>query len=86
MTAGWQTGVEGLHSHAWADAHAMLLGYGDGSLRLFDVRKMDECVIMFHDPHVGCIGDLVFDPQRRYLLTFGHPRFSVWRVDSQRFM
>lgn len=75
----------GLNTHAWADAHAILLGYGDGSLRLFDMRKLDECVIMFHDPHVQRIGDVVFDPQRRYLLTFGNPRFSVWRFDSQRF-
>jgi hypothetical protein len=79
-----QTGTAGLNTHGWADGTTALLGYGDGSLRLFDVRQPGpgRCVVAFRDPHVDCVGDVVFDPQRKIVAVFGAPRFSVWRYQS----
>jgi len=71
-----------LYTHAWTDLHSVLLGYGDGSLRLFDIRQPDQCVITFHDPLVQQIGSIALDPQRKLMVTFGNPEFSVWHCTS----
>jgi len=72
-----------LYTHAWTDNHSCLLGFGDGSLRLFDIRQPQQCVVQFHDPLVHSIGSIVLDPQRRFFVTFGNPEFSVWRCAAQ---
>jgi len=77
-----KTNFRELYAHGWSDTHAMLLGYGDGSLCLFDIRRPAHCVCTFADPHVKMCGDIVFDPQRRFLVNFGAPGFSVWRNDA----
>ena len=71
-----------LYTHAWTDAHSVLLGYGDGSLRLFDIRQPDQCVVAFHDPLVQQIGSIALDPQRKFMVAFGNPEFSVWHCTS----
>ena len=83
-----QTLAVGLNTHGWVDGTTALLGYGDGSLRLFDVRKAapGRCVVAFRDPHVDCVGDVVFDPQRKFFVVLGSPRFSVWRYQNSRIM
>jgi hypothetical protein len=68
-----------LFTHAWTDTHSALLGFGDGSIRLFDIRQPQNCVVQFHDPLVDRIGSITLDPQRRFFVTFGNPEFSVWR-------
>jgi hypothetical protein len=79
-----QTLYNELYTHAWSDPYGLLLGYGDGTLRLFDTRKPSHCVVTFKDPHVQQCGDIAFDPQRRFFVTFGSPYFSVWRNETQR--
>mmetsp|Transcript_35096 Transcript_35096/g.88678 ORF Transcript_35096/g.88678 Transcript_35096/m.88678 type:complete len:684 (+) Transcript_35096:58-2109(+) len=77
-----KTGFSQLYSHGWSDTHGFVLGYGDGSLRLFDIRRPSHCVCTFSDPHVSMCGDIVFDPQRRFMVNFGFPGFSVWNNDT----
>ena len=76
------TDMPRLYTHGWADSNGIILGYGDGSVRFFDIRRPSHCVCTFEDPHALQIGDIVFDPQRRFFVTFGSPGFSVWRNDS----
>jgi WD40 repeat protein len=79
-----RTGVKQLYSHVWTDNYSALLGFGDGFLRLFDIRMPHECVVWFQDQKVHRIGSISLDPQRRFFVTFGNPNFSVWRCDAKR--
>jgi WD40 repeat protein len=72
----------GLYSHAWTDTNSPLLGFGDGSLRLFDIRMPQQCVVTFHDPVVSQIGSITLDPQKKFMAAFGSPGFSVWHCAS----
>ena len=47
-----RTGFKQLYSHVWTDNHSALLGFGDGFLRLFDIRMPHECVVWFQDQKV----------------------------------
>ena len=67
------------YTHVWTDMNSALLGFGDGSMRLFDIRQPQNCVVQFYDPLVTKIGSIALDPQRRFFATFGNPEFSIWR-------
>ena len=58
-------------------------GFSDGTLRLFDIRQPQQCVVQFQDPLVQSIGSIALDPQRKFFVTFGSPEFSVWRCAAQ---
>ena len=59
----------------------MLLGYGDSSVQIFDMRSK-RSTMSFNDPHLKAIGEIKFDYQTKNFAMFGIPAFSLWQFDD----
>jgi len=69
----------GLYAHAYLDPVTLLLGFGDGSLLVFDIRNMSDSLVSFRDTFASQIGDIVVDNST--FATFGEPAVSLWNYD-----
>jgi len=66
-----------LFTHDYRDAHTMLLGFGDGTLQVFDSRNRRP-LIVFSDPYQKAIGDIQFNRTTKHFAVFGIPEFTLW--------
>jgi hypothetical protein len=73
----YDSGKKELYTHAYKDSHTMLLGYGDGSVHVFDTRSK-RTLMQFHDPHQKQIGEIRFDYNTKNFAIFGTPEFTLW--------
>jgi len=73
----YDTGKRELYTHSYKDGNTMLLGFGDGSIHVFDTRNK-RTVMTFHDPHQKQIGEIKFDYGTKMFATFGHPAATLW--------
>eukprot|EP01087_Luapelamoeba_hula_P001851 TRINITY_DN11652_c0_g2_i1.p1 TRINITY_DN11652_c0_g2~~TRINITY_DN11652_c0_g2_i1.p1 ORF type:complete len:277 (+),score=11.06 TRINITY_DN11652_c0_g2_i1:119-832(+) len=74
-------GRYGLYTHAYLSEHELILGFGDGTMHLFDFRNQRSFSI-FHDPHMQEIGEIRIGQASNFAV-FGSPGFTLWRSSSQ---
>lgn len=73
----YDTNKKELYSHAYKDSNIMVLGFGDGSLHIFDTRTK-RTLMQFHDPHQKQIGEIRFDYGTKNFAVFGTPEVTLW--------
>jgi len=73
----YDTGKKELYTHCYKDGNTMLLGFGDGSIHVFDTRTK-RTVMSFHDPNQKQIGEIRFDYNTKHFATFGNPSVTLW--------
>eukprot|EP01118_Nematostelium_gracile_P007235 TRINITY_DN2344_c0_g1_i1.p1 TRINITY_DN2344_c0_g1~~TRINITY_DN2344_c0_g1_i1.p1 ORF type:complete len:223 (+),score=58.88 TRINITY_DN2344_c0_g1_i1:804-1472(+) len=75
------TGKKELYCHAYQDVNTMMLGFGDGTLQVFDIRNK-KTINSFKDPYQRAIGEIRFEFKSRSFITLGYPSVSMWRYDD----
>jgi len=73
----YDTGKKELYCHSYKDSNTMLLGYGDGTIHIFDTRHKRD-LMNFPDPHQKAIGEIRFDYKTHNFAVFGTPEFTLW--------
>ncbi|PRP81922.1 G-protein beta WD-40 repeat domain-containing protein [Planoprotostelium fungivorum] len=71
-----------LYCHAFVDPNTVLFGYGDGTLRIFDIRNK-MIMLDFHDPVQKKIGEIRVNYRTRCFANFGTPDVSMWPYTEQ---
>jgi len=66
-----------LFTHDYRDPYTLLLGFGDGTLQVFDYRSR-RALIVFQDPYQKAVGDLQFNRATKHFAVFGIPEFTLW--------
>jgi len=77
----YDTGKRELFSHSYRDSITLLLGFGDGSIQLFDTRSR-RSVGSFQDPHMKQIGEIRFDYVTKNFAVFGYPEYTLWGFEE----
>ena len=80
VTQSWQVAAEltgDLYTHAHYDDNTVLLGYSDGGVAFFDMRK-GRRTRLYTDASVPAIGDIVFNTDRSMWSVFGQDQFTMW--------
>ena len=80
VTQSWQVAAEltgDLYTHAHYDESTLLLGYSDGGVGFFDMRKGVR-TRLYTDAFVPAIGDIVFNTDRSLWSVFGQDQFTMW--------
>ena len=74
-----------LFTHSYLDSYNLVLGYGDGEIRIHDLRKENNDVAVFQDPNQKAIGDIIMQKGKEGKIVglfFGIPSFSVWEIKN----
>lgn len=77
----YDTQKRALFAHAYRDSATLLLGFGDGSIHLFDTRSK-RTIMNFQDPHQKQIGEIRFNHSTKHFAVFGVPEFTLWNYDD----
>ncbi|EFC45100.1 G-protein beta WD-40 repeat domain-containing protein [Naegleria gruberi] len=80
----YDTSKYDLFTHVYLDDFTVCLGYGDGSIQVHDIRT-GKTLISFIDKAVNMIGDFIYEPQKKLLISLGMNKFSVYQVNSNNF-
>jgi len=67
-----------LYTHAYKDENTVLLGFGNGTIQVYDLRKPKTTKINdIKDPGQMEIGDIRFDKNSEVFAVFGNPKFTL---------
>jgi len=78
---------KGLYCHSYQNATSIFLGFGDGSIHVFDTRYRRNAFI-FQDPFQEQIGEIRFDylSKTKIFAVFGCPEFSLWSCSDSNIL
>jgi len=70
-----------LYCHSYRDSNNIMLGFGDGTIQIFDLRSK-RCTLSMNDPHQNQIGEIRFDHKNNCFATYGSPSVSVFKAQE----
>jgi len=74
----YDTLTDMLYTHAYKDENTVLLGFGNGTMQVYDIRKPKTTKINdIKDPGQMEIGDIRFDKNSEIFAVFGNPKFTL---------
>jgi len=73
-----------LFTHEIYNGYNMMLGYGDGSIAHYDIRKTDHMLHSSQDPFIiDGIGNIAYNSNSMSFAVSGFTDFSIWKQDPQ---
>ena len=69
----------GLYCHERIGEFGVALGFGNGEVKLFDLRKTNHMVQAFRDPMVDVVGGIEHEASAQQFLVSGYTDYSHWK-------